>query len=357
MSSEGEDVNTSKPVYIGSVKSLFETGDNELTFVFSDRYSIFDWGEMPNHIPYKGEALGVIANYFFNFMSDLKTWKDWNHEYFLSSSQDELLNELCVLGARHHFKGESTTIKNGLRVQRVQVPKVTTVDGDYNYGIYKSRPTQTLVPLEVIFRHGVPPGSSLVKRNSSVSFGDRFKTPYVEFSTKLESKDRYISRDDAIDIAGLNQHEWERLNDYVVLYSLRLKDFFSDLGIELWDGKFEFAFSKDRDFILVDSIGPDELRLTKDGLSLSKEFLREYYEDSCWKASLDSFQKKHKNTWKKMMVGEGLSPDSLACEYLESFSLFYRSLANELTKTSHFDCCDFKKALVLMNECRHMRCK
>ena len=34
-------------------------------FHFSDRYSVFDWGEMPDHIEGKGEALCLMGAYCF----------------------------------------------------------------------------------------------------------------------------------------------------------------------------------------------------------------------------------------------------------------------------------------------------
>ncbi|RME65554.1 MAG: phosphoribosylaminoimidazolesuccinocarboxamide synthase, partial [Nitrospirae bacterium] len=40
-------------------------------FVFSDRYSVFDWGEMPDHIPHKGSALAIIGAYFFEKIESL----------------------------------------------------------------------------------------------------------------------------------------------------------------------------------------------------------------------------------------------------------------------------------------------
>ena len=32
-------------------------------FFFSDRYSVFDWGEMPDRIPRKGEAIALLGAY------------------------------------------------------------------------------------------------------------------------------------------------------------------------------------------------------------------------------------------------------------------------------------------------------
>ena len=56
---------------MGSVKDLDvlkEAGNKKPgigRFIFSDRYSVFDWGEMPDHIPGKGKALSILTAYFF----------------------------------------------------------------------------------------------------------------------------------------------------------------------------------------------------------------------------------------------------------------------------------------------------
>ncbi len=56
---------------MGSVKDLLVTEPAYVdqagvgSFVFSDRYSVFDWGEMPDHLAGKGRALAVMAAYNF----------------------------------------------------------------------------------------------------------------------------------------------------------------------------------------------------------------------------------------------------------------------------------------------------
>ena len=56
---------------MGSVKDLTNlkiAKENEMgigRFNFSDRYSVFDWGEMPDHIPNKGAALCIMGAYCF----------------------------------------------------------------------------------------------------------------------------------------------------------------------------------------------------------------------------------------------------------------------------------------------------
>jgi len=40
-------------------------------FYFSDRYSVFDWGEMPDLITNKGKALAMIGAYFFEKLEEM----------------------------------------------------------------------------------------------------------------------------------------------------------------------------------------------------------------------------------------------------------------------------------------------
>ena len=57
---------------MGSVKDLkvireaTPNNPGQGKFVFSDRYSVFDWGEMPDHIKNKGAALCLMGAYCFD---------------------------------------------------------------------------------------------------------------------------------------------------------------------------------------------------------------------------------------------------------------------------------------------------
>jgi phosphoribosylaminoimidazole-succinocarboxamide synthase len=59
---------------MGSVKNLSvieeptESKSGVGLFEFSDRYSVFDWGEMPDHIPHKGSSLAIITSHFFEIL-------------------------------------------------------------------------------------------------------------------------------------------------------------------------------------------------------------------------------------------------------------------------------------------------
>ena len=65
-------------LFEGSVKNVLkvpQTGD--FIFEFSDRFSVFDWGAMPDTLDGKGVALASMANFFFEYLGDKKSWMDW----------------------------------------------------------------------------------------------------------------------------------------------------------------------------------------------------------------------------------------------------------------------------------------
>ena len=356
-------------LFSGSVKNVRgEKGQSPYVFEFSDRYSVFDWGGMPDELDGKGKSLAYMAWMFFDIRGDSARWRNWELAPNLKEmfEGNEVLNDLRENGAIHHCISlvddngqEVKELTNNLAVKAVNVyhPESSSVDGNLNwdYSKYQEKLTSSLVPLEVIFRFGVPAGSSLLSRvkdndyvqslglTSAPKEGDRFDFPVVEFSTKLETTDRYITQKYAQEIAGLNDVETKRLKDLVSIMAVRLKDIFAEIGVELWDGKFELGFASDLDadgnrkFMFVDSIGPDELRLTYKGQQLSKENLRHCYRDSDWYQGVEKAKvladERGEKDWKKICIEElKLTPPHLDKEVVEKFGQMYKGLANTIAE-------------------------
>jgi len=356
-------------LFTGSVKNVRgEKGQSPYIFEFSDRYSVFDWGAMPDELEGKGKSLAYMAWMFFDILGDPARWRSWELAPNLKEmfAGNEVLADLRENGAIHHCISlvddngqEVKELTNYLAVKAVNVyhPESSSVDGvlTWDYSKYQEKLTSSLVPLEVIFRFGVPAGSSLLKRVTDLDYvkslglesapkeGDRFDFPVVEFSTKLETTDRYITQAKAQEIAGLNDIETKRLKDLVSIMAVRLKDIFAETGIELWDGKFELAFAAEldpngnRQFMFVDSIGPDELRLTYKGQQLSKEGLRYCYRDSKWYEGVEKAKvladERGEKDWKKICVEElKLTPPHLDQEIVLKFSMMYKGLANVIAE-------------------------
>ncbi|MBY0415282.1 MAG: hypothetical protein K2Q18_14015 [Bdellovibrionales bacterium] len=305
-------------LYRGSVKNVRgEVSHEFLHFEFTDRYSVFDWGEMPDQLEDKGASLAIMGKSFFQFLGNPMNWKNlfssnvlkenFDYEYLENLRLSKTYESLCKTGLLHHASLESYELKEPyLKVKNVKVVRPPFNGDSYNYIAYNDKLRNSLVPLEIIFRLGLSPGNSLSKRcGDDLSKWKAFgfneipkiglqRIPVIDFSTKLERGDRYLSYAEAKSISGINDIEWKSLLELTNLVAINLFNFHHDLGLELWDGKVEMAFTgieENRSFMLVDTIGIDELRLLYKGKSFSKEFLREVYKDSDWYTNLEASKK------------------------------------------------------------------
>ena len=342
-------------VHRGSVKNIRrESSAKELFFEYTDGYSVFDWGTMPDMLDGKGQALASMADMFFKILGSEKSWQNFK---FSNSVSEPILKQLQTSGLKHHgcslVEGHPALYK--VKAVEILRPKPVQYDGclSWNYSLYETRPGNTLVPLEVIFRFGIPTGSSFLERARDENYcqalglerevheGDILEKPIVEYSSKLESRDRYMEYEEAVKIACLKEQEFEKLHGLSVALAYKLKEMFEDLGIFLWDGKFEFAFVENesgeegRDFMLVDSIGPDELRLSYDGVQLSKQSLRNFYKGGTWHQAVARSKQMASERgvadWKNICIQElGEEPPPLDRDILNGVEMMYKSLTNEL---------------------------
>jgi len=310
-------------IYTGSVKNIYQGDDPALLwFDYTDDFSVFDWGKMPDPIPGKGETLARLGEWFFERLSDPEQWKALGLK-----DESEVARWLPI--AHHFVKREGSR----LQVRKVDVPglKADSVGGNlvYDYG-FPPQPRQ-LIPLEVLFRFGVPAGSSLLQRKDWYPFdiyeGAEFEQPLIEFSTKLETKDRVISYQEAALILKGNTDTLAELYGRTRAVAFFLQRTFAARGLKLWDGKLEWALD-DGKMILVDSIGPDELRVSQGTAVLSKQFLRNFYLDSPWYKAIgeggEIARKRGSDDWKGIVQNElGHQPPPLSAPYRDAAEALY----------------------------------
>lgn len=378
--------------YEGSVKHVWEAADDpeSLWFEFSDDYSVFDWGKMPDKIDQKGRALALIGAFFFEQLKSADFWSSLPESIHLKKFDAEFLRArfnnpvfsgplgLTRNGLRTHFKslcdqdGNPITLQQAakhagrilMQVVRAEIfrPVLASV---FDQPIFFYPPQlqvsgTRLIPLEVVFRFGMPAGSSLEQRLTSIKdYGktlgfseapranEWFDFPVLEFFTKLEPKDRFLSVQEAALLSGLNADEFNKMTELAIDVSLALHEIFARAGIELWDGKVELLASKSGeanscDIVLADSIGPDELRLLFDGQQLSKEMIRQFYRGSEWEKTLKKAQQlafdRGTTDWKDICIRELEStPPPLSAEFKESTCKLYCVLANALISPAPFD--------------------
>lgn len=330
---------------MGSVKDLVvlqppspdRTGRGR--FVFSDRYSVFDWGAMPDTLTGKGASLAIIGAHFFEILES----RGIAHHYLGLVEGDEP-RRLVDLSAPSH------TME--VRLVRVIPPRKT--EEGYDYTVYRELEGNFLIPLEVIYRRALPPGSSVYRRieRGELRWEDLglsgppadgvLPRPVLDFSTKLEPLDRYLAPGEARALSGLNDEEFAHLKTVALELAELITERVAALGIENLDGKFEFALDENRNLMVVDVMGtPDECRFSWEGIPLSKELLRMYYRQTPWYRALEEAKARGVDNLQAAVP----PPPPLPEIWKETVAGMYQALANAITGRRWFDVPEFPEIL------------
>lgn len=311
-------------------------------FHFSDRYSVFDWGEMPDHIYKKGEALCLMGAYCF----------EWIESKGMKTHYRGLVDKDGRVVTFEELKAPT----NIMEVNLVNVirPETRTVKGKivYDYSCYTPDLKNCLIPLEVIYRNGLPKGSSVFKRlqqgkvtlkdlglNHHPRPGERFSKPIFDVSTKLEETDRYVTWEEAERIAGLTMEESTEIKGVLSKVNDSISRIASHAGMVNEDGKIELAFNTERRLMVVDVVGTlDECRFTYGGMHVSKEVARQFYRKTSWYRDVEEAKKTAEaqgvKDWKALCKSQ---PPTLDTKLKNVISGMYQATANELTGQKLFD--------------------
>ena len=323
---------------MGSVKDLavvqepVETGTGVGRFCFSDRYSVFDWGEMPDHIENKGKAICIAAAHFFE--------------------------RLEGAGVRTHYRGvvedgftkrlrDLKKAQNTMEFQLLRVVKPRFTGEGYDYSVYKEMRENFLIPLEIIYRNSLPAGSSVFRRLREGELkpeeigldqipepGTVLAKPILDVSTKLEVSDRYLTWAEAQMLCHLSDSEIEGLQRLTMLVNNLITEEVKKVGLFNEDGKVEFGFDADRCLMVVDAVGTlDECRFTYHSLPVSKEIARIYYRKTDWYQAVETAKKRDRTNWKEICP---LKPERLPEELRRLISQIYTTYTNELTGREWF---------------------
>jgi len=324
---------------MGSVKDLIviekplKNKSGRGRFIFSDRYSVFDWGEMPDHIPNKGKSLCISAAYFFEKLKSLGI-----KSHYLGLVEDG--NKL----------GRLSDIKAPVNIMEVKLLRVLPPlqkGSHYDYSNYENENNNFLIPLEVIYRKSLPKGSSVFKRLEEGSLkledlslkemphpGQTLNNSFLDVSTKLEESDRYLGWEEAQKIAHLSNNELEEIRKITLLINELIGQEANKIGLKYEDGKIEFGFDEERNLIVVDVLGTlDECRFTFEGIPVSKEIARLYYRKTNWFKELAEVKKRDSINWKEKV---NLSPPPLPARLKELIFMAYCAFANEITRREWF---------------------
>ncbi|MGA3058889.1 MAG: phosphoribosylaminoimidazolesuccinocarboxamide synthase [Candidatus Bathyarchaeia archaeon] len=310
-------------------------------FHFSDRYSVFDWGEMPDRIVGKGAALCLMGAYCFEQLEKkgVKT-----HYKGLVDSDGEVVKF-------SELKQPSSIMEVSL--VNVYKPQTSVINGKimHDYSIYTSPLKNCLIPLEIIYRNGLPDGSSVFKRLEQAKItlkdlgldhypkpGEQLDKPIFDVSTKLEETDRYVTWQEAQKISGLTDQESVDVKAVLLKADETITEIASKAGLKNEDGKIELAFDGKRRLMIVDVVGTlDECRFTYSGVHVSKEVARQFYKKTGWYTDLEQAKKtaeaKGMQDWKALCKSQ---PPKLDAQLKAIISEMYMAAANEMTSRKLF---------------------
>ncbi len=202
----------STPFKRGKVKDVYDLGDGQLLFVFTDRVSAYDV-VLPSVIPRKGEVLCKLAAFWFDYL------KTHHHMVRLDNS-------------------------NRMVVRRLKMIPVECVVRGYLYGSLHDRLVKGEISLPV-----------------EPVLASKLAEPIFDPTTKSDVKDEPITIEQIEDEGWLDPEQIEALKETSInIYntmSLRAEG----AGFILADLKLEFGFDEEGNILLADSIGPDEFRL------------------------------------------------------------------------------------------------
>ncbi|MEV0316694.1 phosphoribosylaminoimidazolesuccinocarboxamide synthase [Nonomuraea fuscirosea] len=225
-------------------------------FEYTDTYTVFHYGRMPDLIPGKGEAICRMAVSNFRRLEEA--------------------------GVRTHFRRFIPPNTIEFDLARVPNPDAGPLaPGERNY----------LVPVQIVFRNELPQGSSVHRRLGSGELtpaevglrdipvaGEKLEHPFIEYATMLQDVNRFVSSSEAQRLAGLRDEPFQVMHDTAVKVNEVLTEHAAKLGLSHCDGKAEFLVSSDARIVLADSPGtPDESRLMYDGVHCGKQVLRNWY--------------------------------------------------------------------------------
>lgn len=286
-------------------------------FTYTDHYTVFHYGRMPDLIPGKGEATCRMA--VFNF---------------------QLLE---AAGVRTHFR--RFIAPNQIEFDLARVPDPHTgppLPGAGNY----------LIPVQVLFRNELPAGSSVHRRLAAGELtpaqlglpaapvvGETLQQPVIEYATMGEEINRFVPPAEAQRRAGLRDEQFQAMREIAITVNTVLTDRAREVGVNHCDGKLEFLLSSDGQLVLADSPGtPDESRLMVDGVHCGKQVLRNWYVDNGHEVPTTALinQGIPRDLWPR--------PASLPSEFGPVMSDLYRSLAQAWTGEHLWDAPDLPTA-------------
>jgi phosphoribosylaminoimidazole-succinocarboxamide synthase len=331
----------SEPVYRGSVQNLYAVQEHPGFIVCetTEAGSVFDVGSI---FKIDGNDLNraIFRHAMYERLSQPETWQRVEKallqnqtlgETWRSQLMDGTLPAMIENGAQTHHVGmmdaatgeivtkgmpANPSCYNVVRRFPVMKPPQRNVMGNFVFDYAQFHQSNTyVVPLEYIVRFGVTSGSSVLRKYDALSDKERrafelelglngpmrawqmLDRPIYDLTSKYEPEDRAVTKQEALLMSGLSTQSFTGTIKMALLGAWAVRELLEEIGLQLWDLKWEFAVDGD-DLFFVDTIDADSFRATGavpvDGRQLiihyNKQAMRDYYRviSNEWYAGVNS---------------------------------------------------------------------
>lgn len=317
-----------EPFYEGSVQRLYAVPGDDSVMVTrtSARGSVFDVGalfEIAGHDVNRA----LFRHVLYSRLGDPAVWRRVKAAIEAAPELDpvyraellgSLLESCCERGARTHHEGMLDALTgevvragvpanpsacNVVRKFQILKPERTRFLGaplfDYAKFPHSDR---FVVPLEYIVRFGITSASSVYKKYQAMEAKAKtaferelgvsrpleawqyLARPISDFTSKFEPEDRMVSKQEALVMSGLSGAQFAESGTLAVLGAWAVRDLVEELGLRMWDLKWEFAKDGD-ELVFVDTIDTDSIRATMTlehggqgyAVHYNKQAMRDYF--------------------------------------------------------------------------------
>ena len=317
-----------EPFYEGSVQRLYEIPDEPDYMVTetSAGGSVFDVGTIFS-IEGSDVARAVFRHVLYSGLAKRETWQEVKAAVESAEGLDDSVRKILLEGTidklteggaithhcgmvdalsgevKHEGLPENESAYNIVRRYKIEKPEPSSFlrHSVYDYSKFRNL-DRNVVPLECIVRFGITSGSSVFrkylklddaqKRNFERELGSDgelqawqyLATPIVDFTSKYEPEDRAVTKQEALNMSGLDAVAFNEMGKLAVLGGWAVRVLVEKMGLQLWDLKWEFARDGE-DLVFVDTIDTDSFRATSilnDGgqrfvIHYNKQAMRDYY--------------------------------------------------------------------------------
>lgn len=286
----------------GKVRDMYDAGDGQVLIVTTDRISAYDV-VLPDPVPFKGEVLNSISNFWFEMMADLIP----NH--LTDRRLDSLIDDGALCRALE---------SRAIIVRRLQPLPIEAVVRGYLIGSgwrdYQASGQICGIDL--------PPGLKQAARLPEVIFTPATKADAGDHDQNISFSD--VEQTIGSELAG-------RVRDVSIAIYERAAKYALEREIIIADTKFEFGLDEAGELFIIDeALTPDSSRFWprsgyRTGISppsFDKQFVRDY---------LDTLD------WDKTAPGPSLPPDVIrktSDKYRRALALLRGRISGNGSKTA-----------------------